>query len=576
MTDESTDFEQESFLVADCGHTNTVVALFDVVDGRYRLIARASVLTTAGAPWFDVSVGVKQAIQKVSKVTGRQLLYEHGVLITPERQDGTGVDRFTAVVSAAAPLQTLLVGLFEDVSLASARRALRGTYAQEVQHFSLADNLSEEEHVSAILRHTPELIFLVGGTDKGADKRLLRLVEVVDIGLALLDEDRQPQILYAGNQALREEVETLLGSQNKVHMAANVRPSLEREQTAEAAHVLDALYRDTKINKMRGIRPLLDWSGQSVMPTAQAFAAVVRYMAVMQAGPVLGVDLGSDSVTLTAADPQSSQLSIRTDLGMGRPLANVLCGVDPAAVAQWLAVEMETAVIKDFIANKSLFPQTIAATESELHLEHAIVREMLRGVLREAVSDWHWQEMPLFKTVVARGSALTNVPRLGQAALLLLDAIQPSGIFSLLLDRYGVLPGLGAVASQNPLLPIQALDSGIVTHLGHVIAPRGSAKQGQKIMNIVVESEQVRRLENEVSFGTLDVISLEPGQMVKVTIQPRRGFDVGLGAGRGTTITVPVGRVGLMIDARGRPLRLPHDDVARRTLIRQWLWDLGG
>ena len=119
MTDEQTSFEQQSFLVADCGNTNTVVALFDVVEGHYRLIARASVLTTTGAPWFDVSVGVKQAIQKITKITGRQLLYEHGVLISPERKDGTGVDKFTAVISAADSLQTLLVGLFEDVSLAT-------------------------------------------------------------------------------------------------------------------------------------------------------------------------------------------------------------------------------------------------------------------------------------------------------------------------------------------------------------------------------------------------------------------------------------------------------------------------
>jgi hypothetical protein len=95
-------------------------------------------------------------------------------------------------------------------------------------------------------------------------------------------------------------------------------------------------------------------------------------------------------------------------------------------------------------------------------------------------------------------------------------------------------------------------------------------------MNVIVESEQVRRLENEVAFGTLDVISLEPGQIVTVTVQPRRGFDVGFGPGKGTTMTFPIGRVGLMIDARGRPLRLPSDDVARRTLVRQWLWDLGG
>ena len=578
IVDKPTVFEEQSFLVADCGSTNTTVALFDVVEGCYRLIARATVPTTVASPWFDVSLGVKKAIEKIVGVTGRQLLYEHGVLITPERQDGTGVDKFTAVISAAAPLEILLVGLFEDVSLASARRAMRGTYAHEMKHFSLADNLSEEDHVAAIIQNSPDLVFFVGGTDKGADKRLLRLVEAIDIGLEMLTDERRPQVIYAGNSALTEQVEILLSDNTTVHTATNVRPTLESEQTTEAAQIMDTLYRDIKIRKTPGVRSLFEWSGSSQLPTptAQAFAASIRYMAAMQAGQVLGIDLGSDSLTIVTADAQGTQSSIRTDLGIGQPIANLLQYSEPEAISQWLSTEMETADIRDFILNKSLFPQTIPATEGDLHLEQAIVRELLRYAFLEAMSDWHWASMPHFKTIVARGNTLTNVPRLGQAALMLLDALQPSGIFSLVLDGHGVLPSLGTVAAQNPLLPVQALESGILTHLGHVIAPMGSAAMGRKIMTVIVESEQVRRLENEVAFGTLDVISLEPGQMVTVTVQPRRGFDVGMGSGKATKMTFPVGRVGLMIDARGRPLRLPNDDVARRTLIRQWLWDLGG
>ena len=575
-TDQPTVLEQQSFLVADCGHTNTNVALFDVVENSYRLIARATVPTMAGEPYFDVADGVRLAIEKIATITGRKLLYEHGVLISPERTDGTGVDKFTAVISAAAPLETLLVGLFEDVSLASARRAMRGTYTHETQHFSLADNLSEQEHIAAVVQNPSELIFLVGGTDNGSNKRLLRLIEAIDIGLEMVEEERRPQVLYAGNQALQKQVETVLGDDHPIHVAANVRPSLESEQTTEAAQIMNRLYHDIKINKMPGIRSLHDWSRQSIMPTAQAFATSIRYMAARQEGGVLGVDLGSDTVSMVMADQHTVQTSTRTDLGIGRPLANLLHHLDPGAVAQWLSSDMETADIRDFIVNKSLFPQTIPTTEAELHLEQAIVRELLRCVASQAMSDWHWTTLPPLNMIVARGSTLANVPRLGQAALMLLDALQPSGIFSLALDRYGVLPGLGAVAAHNPVLSIQAFDSGVITHLGHVIAPLGRAAPGRKIMNVVVESEQVRRLENEVSFGTLDVISLEPGQMVKVTVQPRRGFDIGLGPGKGTTMTMPMGRVGLIIDARGRPLQLPTDDVARRTLIRQWLWDLGG
>jgi hypothetical protein len=279
---------------------------------------------------------------------------------------------------------------------------------------------------------------------------------------------------------------------------------------------------------------------------------------------------------LAAADTQEVKLSIRTDWGMGRPLANLLNHIEPEAVERWLPFEMDTADIRDFIINKSLFPQTIPATEADLHLEQAIVREMLHCAALETISDWGWSTLPPMKMIVVRGSTFANAPRLGQTALMLLDAFQPTGIFALVLDRYGILPGLGAIAAQNPLLPVQALNANSLIHLGHVIAPTGSASPGRKVMHITVESAAGRRLlEDERAFGTLDVLPLEVGQTVKVTIQPQRGFNIGLGPGKGTTMTFPIGSGGLMIDARGRPLRLPQDEVARHTLIRQWLMDMG-
>jgi hypothetical protein len=35
------------------------------------------------------------------------------------------------------------------------------------------------------------------------------------------------------------------------------------------------------------------------------------------------------------------------------------------------------------------------------------------------------------------------------------------------------------------------------------------------------------------------------------------------------------GLVGLIIDARGRPLVLPSDPTKRRERVQQWLWDMG-
>ena len=73
----------ESYLIAECGTTNTTVALFDLAVGSYRLIAQATAPTTVGEPWLNIMEGVYLAIQRIEAITGRTLLTSQRKLITP-------------------------------------------------------------------------------------------------------------------------------------------------------------------------------------------------------------------------------------------------------------------------------------------------------------------------------------------------------------------------------------------------------------------------------------------------------------------------------------------------------------
>ncbi|MGH2605835.1 MAG: hypothetical protein ACRDG5_04530, partial [Anaerolineales bacterium] len=62
----------------------------------------------------------------------------------------------------------------------------------------------------------------------------------------------------------------------------------------------------------------------------------------------------------------------------------------------------------------------------------------------------------------------------------------------------------------------------------------------------------------------------------KLSLRPERQFDVGFGGpGKAGAVRVTGGAVGLILDARGRPLELPHDPVRRREQNMKWLWDIG-
>jgi hypothetical protein len=171
---------------------------------------------------------------------------------------------------------------------------------------------------------------------------------------------------------------------------------------------------------------------------------------------------------------------------------------------------------------------------------------------------------------------LTRTPRAGQTILTLLDALQPSGIFAVAADRYNILPALGVLGHLEPIAVVQTLEGGALLDLGWVVALSGRAQPGQIALNVQMRSERVGKLDLEVEFGTIEVLPLGVGEKAELTLQPTRRFDVGYGPGKGKTITVYGGMVGVVIDARGRPLTLPEDAAASRNIVRQWTWDIGG
>ncbi|HMK08573.1 MAG TPA: hypothetical protein VK449_06030, partial [Anaerolineales bacterium] len=57
--------ESETLLAVDVGSVNTRASLFDIVDARYRLVATGRASSTAGAPLFDASEGVRAALEQV-------------------------------------------------------------------------------------------------------------------------------------------------------------------------------------------------------------------------------------------------------------------------------------------------------------------------------------------------------------------------------------------------------------------------------------------------------------------------------------------------------------------------------
>jgi hypothetical protein len=369
-------------------------------------------------------------------------------------------------------------------------------------------------------------------------------------------------------------------------LTPNIRPSLEEEDLGPASQVLAQVISELRSPLVSGFEELEQWSGGKHMLTSDAFGRALRYLSKIY-GPdkgVLGVDIGAAQVTVGAAFDGHLRMSVQSDLGLGPSLPGILQRSDPDEILGWLPIQLSAEFVKDYIYNKSLNPGTIPTEEQEIHLEHAIARQLIYAALIKAKGSWPehrnshrgWP-MPPLEPILATGAVLARATRPGFPAMILLDAIQPVGITTLVLDPHNITPALGAAAKALPILSVQVLESSNFVSLGTVVAPVGPARLGRRVMRIRLEVEGAERdMAGEVRMGQLVVLPLGQGESGRLTIRPERRIDVGFGGpGRAGTLRVAGGAVGLIVDARGRPLRFPRDLGKRREMNQKWLWDIG-
>ena len=568
----------QSFLMVDCGTTRTSALLFDRAAETYHLIARGTAATTANAPWADVIFGIQHAITQITHATGRPLLNDEGELMRPMRATGAGVDYFGLSASAARPLRTVTVGLLDEVSLASARQALSAVYATEVTSISLADARDERAQIDAIRRADPDLVLIVGGTDGGRNQRLIRLLETVAAAISLLDGDSLPDVLFAGNRDMRDDVAAILAGLATIHVADNVRPALDIEQPDDAAFIIQEIFRRRCLQATPGITDLSRWGAPNPTPTAEAMEVMLRYFAVQEQGPVMAVDLGASSAALFYATPERTRRAVRADLGMGLPLPDLLQRVPAVRLRPYLPPGMSGDDLRDFVAQKALLPGSLPTTAEDLATEQALARATLWKLHEDAARMWRLDEEARSRPrlLIGRGRALTGAPRPAQALLMMLDALQPTGVFKAALDVYDALPALGLLARRAPVVTVQSLENNVLLQLGWVVAPAGRGQPGQRALQVRLHTDDGSRLEVDVAFGQLEVLPLPMGSSAELTLLPGRRFDVGSGPGRRRKVTISGGAAGLVIDARGRPLSLPREIDAAQRLVVQWQKDIGG
>jgi len=583
-TEEATKGSEVSgaILAVDVGSVYTRAILLDVVDGMYRFVARGEAPTTATPPWNNILEGVGRAVREITTATGRKILDEDGELIIPESDAFLGVNCFTATASAGKPIQAVLVGLMPDVSLSSGKRAAESSYLLLADTFSLADRRSPEKQIEALMRARPDVVLIVGGTDGGAVQSIRKQIDTIAMACDLMEHDRRPTILYAGNRDLHGEIETRFVDDVGVNFVAadNVRPTLESEQLNSAQTYLAALYHRQKL-RSGGFADMGDWSKGGIFPTAHSFSRAVHILSELDEQDILGIDLGSANTTVAACLKGTNYLNVVGSLGMGHGARGLLASKPKLeSLTRWLTYDPDSADdVLDYVWNKWLFPQIVPATKASLEMEMAMAREIVRKAVLSARSGWRGVQprgpLPAFDTILLSGSTLAQPPHYGWSALAVLDALLPLGVTRLVADPYGLTTALGGIAPFSPRAVVQVLDTGAFVDLGTVISVSGRARRGDVVIRGKLKPAGSGQAEPfEVKYGSIVRLPLEYGVQAELSLQTRHVDLYVEGRRRTHKMKVAGGELGVILDARGRPWRFPRDATQRHEMNHEWQWSM--
>jgi uncharacterized protein (TIGR01319 family) len=580
-------------LATDCGSTTTKAILIQKVDGVYRQTHRGEAPTTVEKPFADVTMGVINAVTEVAELAGRRLVGDDGRLIRPVSGD-EGCDIYISTSSAGGGLQMMVAGVVAEMTAASAKRAALGAGAIVMDVIAANDKRKPHEQIQRIRDLRPDMMLLSGGTDGGNTTQVVQIAELI------APAKPQPRfgaaytlpLIYAGNKDAAPLVEKAFAEDNiDLSVVDNLRPMLERENLGPARDAIHDMFLEHVMAHAPGYDKLMSWTDAPIMPTPGAVGNILQRIAKDQGINVVGVDIGGATTDVFSVFDVTFNRTVSANLGMSYSISNVFAESGIANVLRWVHFEMDERELRNRVKNKMIRPTTIPQSREALIFEQAVAREALRlayiqhkefattlkGVQQQrTVGDTFSQEISgqtivdnmKLDLLVASGGVLSHAPRMNQTAMLLIDAFEPEGVTRLAKDSIFMMPHLGVLAEVHPQAAVEVFERDCLIYLGTVVAAKGLGKPGKPCFSYSIEGSSLSEA-GEMSFGDLKVLPLAREETVKLALEPARGFDLGAGPGRRVERTVHGGTVGLVLDARGRPLQLPESrDECRRTIAR--------
>jgi len=558
--------ENGSILAIDVNARSTKAVLFRKRGERYDIVGMGEAPTTVEAPALDVTVGVLNAVSEVESKTGETLI-----------QSGAPAPTMPLLCtsSASGGLHMVVAGLIKMISTESAQRAALGAGALLMDQYAVDDNRPPYIKVSTLRSLKPDIMLLAGGIDGGAVNQVLDMAKIIE------DADVEPRfgaeyqlpLIYAGNAEIRDKVSSVLDQKKyAIKAVENVRPVIDRENLGPAREGIYDAYMEHVIVHSPGYDKLRTWARDRILPTQAVVGRMLYAYAQRTGANLLAVDVGGETTDVYSVYRGIFNRSLNAGVGITYGIGNVVKEAGVANVQRWLPPTIDERTLRNTVGNMMIRqPESLTAEEALIQAavareairlgveQHKDIASRLKGVhIDRNLSDLFNQaleptyiDMMRTQAIIGKGD-IFRAQGYEQSAMILLDALQPEAVTQLYVDDSSVMAHLGSLQGLDAESALDLFLSRCVKCLGTVIAPRGRGRAGEESLRITVDPSG-SKTQHMIKHGEVKVLPLKEASTVELTLQPHR-VDLGAGKGKPVTWKVAGGILGVIIDARGRPL----------------------
>ncbi len=422
----------------------------------------------------------------------------------------------------------------------AARRALLAAGADQIVWLRSNDGRTFPERAEALRVARPDLVVVLGGDPSHADA-VVELCEAFRSGCG--DQSPLPRAVVTGDARTTMRLHGTLA-----RFGVEILPDPRRPDGHAAL-----------VGRAREFRRGTD---AALVLRDEALEALAAALARVAVAPALVADVAGATTSLVHATADGTVVAAHlSGIGVGHGADTVVARAGLDRVRRWIPRAIDAPGLLERVFNRARWPDAISADELTLALEIALAHEALGHALDDAsaaglpVATWRGAKL------IALTGRVADLPRLAETLLVALDAIQPTSLCSVLRDAEDALVAIGGLGARA------ARDGGplgtrwLETEVGARHQPLALVAPLERAATLRVVSEGVRH-EERIVQGTLRALRYTGTVELSAPGTRLRG--------RGVT-----GPLGLVVDARGRPLLLPTRDAERVPLLAGWAAALG-